>query len=137
MSHSLTVPLLLLYANVLHSMGWNSAAVITSVSSSIFAGLISTISDQTVKCNLQFIIYYMCTWIRHHWKKTVLDEKIKKVKNIFKVRLVNKFGDDIKSVIYGPLRIAVGTPQGRISLTLSCSPFSGHTTVISILTFTN
>lgn len=48
-SQSLTVPLLLLYANVLHSMGWNSAAVITSVSSSILAGLISTISDQVIK----------------------------------------------------------------------------------------
>ena len=52
MSQSLTVPLLLLYANVLHSIGWNSAAVITSVSSSILAGFISTISDHTVKLNL-------------------------------------------------------------------------------------
>jgi len=45
MSHSLIVPLLLLYTNKLHSTGWNSAAVITSVSSSIFVGLMSTISE--------------------------------------------------------------------------------------------
>jgi hypothetical protein len=47
MSHSLIVPLLLLYTNRLHSTGWNSAAVITSVSSSIFVGLMSTISKVT------------------------------------------------------------------------------------------
>ena len=47
-SQSLIVPLLLLYTNKLHSNGWNSAAVITSVNSSILAGFISTISD-TVK----------------------------------------------------------------------------------------
>lgn len=44
MSHNRIVPLLLLYTNVLQLFGWNSAAVITSVSSSILAGLISTIS---------------------------------------------------------------------------------------------
>jgi hypothetical protein len=44
MSHNRIVPLLLLYTNVLQLLGWNSAAVITSVSSSILAGLISTIS---------------------------------------------------------------------------------------------
>ena len=38
------VPLLLLYTNKLHSWGWNSAAVITSVNSSILAGFMSTIS---------------------------------------------------------------------------------------------
>lgn len=44
MSHKRIVPLLLLYTNVLQLFGWNSAAVITSVSSSMLAGLISTIS---------------------------------------------------------------------------------------------
>lgn len=44
MSHKRMVPLLLLYTNVLQLLGWNSAAVITSVSSSILAGLMSTIS---------------------------------------------------------------------------------------------
>lgn len=44
MSANLMVPLLLLYINRLHCCGWNSAAVITSVSSSMLAGLISTIS---------------------------------------------------------------------------------------------
>lgn len=44
MSHSRTVPLLLLYTNTLHWCGWNSAAVITSVSSSMFTGLMSTMS---------------------------------------------------------------------------------------------
>ena len=42
MSHSLMVPLLELYTNRLHSLGWNSEAVITSVSSSMLAGLMST-----------------------------------------------------------------------------------------------
>ena len=46
MSHNRMVPLLLLYTNVLQLLGWNSAAVITSVSSSILAGLISTISGE-------------------------------------------------------------------------------------------
>ena len=46
MSHNRIVPLLLLYTNVLQLFGWNSAAVITSVSSSILAGLISTISGE-------------------------------------------------------------------------------------------
>lgn len=49
MSHSRTVPLLLLYTNTLHWCGWNSAAVITSVSSSMFAGLMSTMSGGAVK----------------------------------------------------------------------------------------
>lgn len=44
MSHSRMVPLLLLYTNTLHCSGWNSAAVITSVSSSMFTGLMSTMS---------------------------------------------------------------------------------------------
>ena len=44
MSHSLIIPLLLLYTNTLHSDGWNSAAVMTSVSSSMLAGLMSTMS---------------------------------------------------------------------------------------------
>ena len=44
MSHSRIVPLLLLYTKVLQWWGWNSAAVITSVSSSMLAGLMSTIS---------------------------------------------------------------------------------------------
>mmetsp|Transcript_25851 Transcript_25851/g.62797 ORF Transcript_25851/g.62797 Transcript_25851/m.62797 type:complete len:225 (-) Transcript_25851:333-1007(-) len=42
MSHSLIVPRLLLYMNRLHDLGWNSADVITSVSSSMLAGLMST-----------------------------------------------------------------------------------------------
>ena len=42
MSHSLMVPLLELYTNRLHSFGWNSEAVMTSVSSSMLAGLMST-----------------------------------------------------------------------------------------------
>jgi hypothetical protein len=41
-SASLIVPLELAYMNQLQLMGWNSAAVITSVSSSMFAGLMST-----------------------------------------------------------------------------------------------
>jgi len=42
MSASLMVPLELAYMNQLQLMGWNSAAVMTSVSSSMFAGLMST-----------------------------------------------------------------------------------------------
>ena len=42
MSHSRMVPLLELYTKRLHSFGWNSEAVITSVSSSMLAGLMST-----------------------------------------------------------------------------------------------
>lgn len=41
-SASLIVPLELAYMNQLQLCGWNSAAVMTSVSSSIFAGFIST-----------------------------------------------------------------------------------------------
>lgn len=48
MSHRRMVPLLLLYTNTLHWCGWHSAAVITSVSSSMLAGLMSTISGR--KC---------------------------------------------------------------------------------------
>lgn len=43
MSASLMVPFELAYMNQLQLVGWNSAAVITSVSSSMFAGLMSTI----------------------------------------------------------------------------------------------
>lgn len=43
MSASLIVPFELAYINQLQLVGWNSAAVITSVSSSMLAGLISTI----------------------------------------------------------------------------------------------
>lgn len=46
MSHMRMVPLLLLYTKVLHWLGWNSAAVMTSVSSSMLAGLMSTISEE-------------------------------------------------------------------------------------------
>ena len=49
MSHRRTVPLLLLYTNTLHWCGCSSAAVITSVSSSMFAGLMSTMSARAVK----------------------------------------------------------------------------------------
>jgi len=42
MSANLMVPLELAYMNQLQLIGWNSAAVITSVSSSMFAGLMST-----------------------------------------------------------------------------------------------
>ena len=42
MSASLIVPFELAYINQLQLWGWNSAAVMTSVSSSMFAGLIST-----------------------------------------------------------------------------------------------
>ena len=42
MSQSLMVPLLELYTKRLHSLGWNSEAVMTSVSSSMLAGLMST-----------------------------------------------------------------------------------------------
>lgn len=45
MSASLMVPFELEYINKLQWLGWNSAAVMTSVSSSMFTGLISTISD--------------------------------------------------------------------------------------------
>jgi hypothetical protein len=44
MSATLIAPLLVLYTNVLHWVGWNSAAVMTSVNSSMFAGFMSTIS---------------------------------------------------------------------------------------------
>lgn len=47
MSLSLMVPLLLLYIKRLQWTGWNSAAVMTSVNSSIFTGLISTMSKQS------------------------------------------------------------------------------------------
>lgn len=47
MSASLMVPLELEYMNKLQCMGWNSAAVMTSVSSSMFTGLMSTISAKT------------------------------------------------------------------------------------------
>ena len=46
MSHKRMEPLLLLYTNSLQLIGWNSAAVITSVSSSILAGLMSTMSGE-------------------------------------------------------------------------------------------
>lgn len=48
MSLNLIVPLLELYMNRLQCCGWNSAAVMTSVSSSIFVGLISTMSTQRI-----------------------------------------------------------------------------------------
>jgi hypothetical protein len=44
MSASLIVPFELEYMNRLQCIGWNSAAVMTSVSSSMFTGLMSTIS---------------------------------------------------------------------------------------------
>lgn len=46
MSQRRSVPLLLLYTNKWQWWGWNSAAVITSVRSSMFAGLMSTISEK-------------------------------------------------------------------------------------------
>lgn len=48
MSQRRMVPLLLLYTNTLHWFGWHSAAVITSVSSSMLAGLMSTMSENTL-----------------------------------------------------------------------------------------
>ena len=50
MSASLIVPLELEYMNKLQCRGWNSAAVITSVSSSMFTGLISTMSGPASVC---------------------------------------------------------------------------------------
>ena len=47
MSQSLTTPLLVLYTKTLHCLGWNSAAVITSVRSSMLEGLMSTTSDKS------------------------------------------------------------------------------------------
>ena len=47
MSASLMVPLELEYINRLQCIGWNSAAVMTSVSSSMFTGLMSTISAKS------------------------------------------------------------------------------------------
>lgn len=44
MSASLMLLFELEYMKTLHCVGWNSAAVITSVSSSMFAGLMSTMS---------------------------------------------------------------------------------------------
>lgn len=46
MSQRRRVPLLLLYTNTWQWCGWNSADVITSVRSSMFAGLMSTISEK-------------------------------------------------------------------------------------------
>ena len=48
MSASLMLLLELEYMNKLHCVGWNSAAVMTSVNSSILAGLMSTISKYDV-----------------------------------------------------------------------------------------
>ena len=45
-SASLIVPLEDEYMNRLHDSGWNSAAVMTSVSSSMFVGLMSTMSSR-------------------------------------------------------------------------------------------
>lgn len=45
MSASLMVPFELEYMNWLQWLGWNSAAVMTSVNSSMFTGLISTMSE--------------------------------------------------------------------------------------------
>ena len=44
-SANLMVPLELEYMNRLQWMGWNSAAVMTSVNSSMLTGLMSTMSD--------------------------------------------------------------------------------------------
>ena len=44
MSHSRTTPLLVLYRKSLQFRGWNSAAVMTSVRSSMLGGLMSTMS---------------------------------------------------------------------------------------------
>lgn len=52
-SLNLIVPLLELYIKTLHCWGWNSAAVMTSVNSSIFAGLISTMSIANIKQHAQ------------------------------------------------------------------------------------
>lgn len=60
MSHSRMVPLLLLYTNTLHWCGWNSAAVITSVSSSMFAGLMSTMSGSAVKAERLAVLVSPC-----------------------------------------------------------------------------
>lgn len=60
MSHSRMVPLLLLYTNTLHWCGWNSAAVITSVSSSMFAGLMSTMSGSAVKAERLVVLVSPC-----------------------------------------------------------------------------
>lgn len=46
MSQRRRVPLLLLYTNKWQWCGWNSADVITSVRSSMLAGLMSTISEE-------------------------------------------------------------------------------------------
>ena len=46
-SHTLMTPREELYANVLHWDGWHCTAVITSVNSSIFVGLISKMSENT------------------------------------------------------------------------------------------
>ena len=48
MSASLIVPLELEYINRLQCMGWNSAAVMTSVNSSMLTGLMSTMSIGTL-----------------------------------------------------------------------------------------
>lgn len=49
MSQRRSVPLLLLYTNRWQWWGWNSAAVITSVRSSMFAGLMSTICEKKLR----------------------------------------------------------------------------------------
>lgn len=63
-SANLIVPLLLLYMNKLHWWGWNSAAVITSVNSSILAGLMSTMSISSQDVVVKYIHY------THHTKYT-------------------------------------------------------------------
>ena len=52
MSASLLLLFELEYMKTLHCVGWNSAAVMTSVSSSMFTGLMSTMSVATgpVRC---------------------------------------------------------------------------------------
>lgn len=65
-SQSLIVPLLLLYTNRLHSCGWNSAAVITSVSSSMLAGFMSTISHPIKKSPCTRSIKKKLLWLKIH-----------------------------------------------------------------------
>ena len=75
MSQSRMVPLLLLYTKVLHCCGWNSAAVMTSVNSSILAGLISTMSNRGQGVKRVLPLPIMLPQFNHSWASSHLEPK--------------------------------------------------------------
>ena len=75
MSQSRMVPLLLLYTKVLHCCGWNSAAVMTSVNSSILAGLMSTMSNRGQGVKRVSPLPIMLPQFNHSWASSHLEPK--------------------------------------------------------------